>query len=50
MSRVLFLGKGIVFREVLVGNITYIPDRVDRARDISLIHESHFSETEKVAS
>lgn len=31
-------------------NITYIPDRVDRARDISLIHESHFSETEKVAS
>ncbi len=30
--------------------ITYIPGRVYRALDISLIHESHVNGTEKVAS
>lgn len=30
--------------------ITYIPGRVYRALDMSLIHESHVNGTEKVAS
>lgn len=32
------------------GHITYIPGRVYRALDKSLIHESHVNGTEKVAS
>lgn len=58
MRRVLFLGKEIRCNlwgnEGVIGGeglrITYIPGRVYRALDMSLIHESHVNGTEKVAS
>lgn len=50
MRRSLFLG-GVGYGGFEGGvHFRYIPGRVDRARDMSLIHESHVSGTEKVAS